>query len=77
MTTLSNIETILLDKHIVANNYTEFSEAHFYNALADIVPNWRLEDIAGQERVYGSVEITTEAYITYINQLTNEQTTNL
>ena len=75
MTTLSNIETILLDKHIVANNYTEFSEAHFYNALADIVPNWRLEEIAGEERVNDLV--TTEAYTTYINQLTNEQTTNL
>ena len=75
MTTLSNIETILLDKYIVANNYTEFSEAHFYNALADIVPNWRLEEIAGEERVNDLV--TTEAYTTYINQLTNEQTTNL
>ena len=75
MTTLSNIETILLDKYIVANNYTEFSEAHFYNALADIVPNWRLEEIAGEERVNDLV--TTEAYTTYINQLTNDKTTNL
>jgi|694.fasta_scaffold70985_5 hypothetical protein len=75
MTTLSNIETILLDKYVVANNFTEFSEAHFYYALADIVPFWRLEQIAGQDRVY-ALE-TTEAYITYINQLTNDTTTNL
>jgi len=75
MTTLSNIETILLDKYVVANNFTEFSEAHFYYALADIVPFWRLEQIAGQDRVY-ALE-TTEAYITYINQLTNDTKTNL
>ena len=73
MTTLSNIETILLDKYIVANNYSEFSEAHFYNALADIVPSWRLEQIAGPERVYELV--ITEAYTTYINQLTNAEKT--
>jgi hypothetical protein len=75
MTTLSNIETMLLDKYVVANNFTEFSEAHFYYALADIVPSWRLEDIAGPERVYDLS--TTEAYTTYINQLTNDTTTNL
>jgi hypothetical protein len=75
MTTLSNIETILLDKYVVANNFTEFSEAHFYYALADIVPFWRLEDIAGQDRVYDLA--TTEAYTTYINQLTNDTKTNL
>jgi hypothetical protein len=77
MTTLSNIETILLDKYVVANNFTEFSEAHFYYALADIVPSWRLEDIAGQDRVYQGVEVITEAYTTYINQLTNDNTTNI
>lgn len=75
MTTLSNIETILLDKYVVANNFTEFSEAHFYYALADIVPFWRLEQIAGPERVYDLA--TTEAYTTYINQLTNDNTTNI
>jgi hypothetical protein len=75
MTTLSNIETILLDKYVVANNFTEFSEAHFYYALADIVPSWRLEQIAGQDRVYTLA--TTEAYTTYINQLTNDTKTNL
>jgi hypothetical protein len=75
MTTLSNIETILLDKYVVANNFTEFSEAHFYYALADIVPPWRLEQIAGQDRVYTLA--TTEAYVTYINQLTHDNKTNL
>jgi hypothetical protein len=77
MTTLSNIETMLLDKYVVANNFTEFSEAHFYYALADIVPSWRLEDIAGQDHVYQGVDITTEAYTTYINQLTDDTTTNI
>jgi hypothetical protein len=75
MSKLSNIETILLDEYIVANNFTEFSEAHFYYALAGIVPFWRLEQIAGQDRVY-ALEIT-EAYTTYINQLINDTTTNI
>lgn len=70
MTTLSNIEIQLLNNYIVSNNFTDFSEAHFYNALADIVPTWRLEQIAGQNRMYELVE--TEAYITYINNLMKE-----
>jgi len=68
---------MLLDNYVVANNFTEFSEAHFFYALADIVPSWRLEDIAGQDRVYQGVEVITEAYTTYIKQLTNDNKTNL
>ena len=67
MTTLSNIETILLDKYIVANNFTEFSEAHFFCALADIVPSWRLEQIAGLEKLYDFE--TSKAYENYIKEL--------
>ncbi len=70
MTTLSTIEIQLLDKYVVANNFTEFSEAHFFYALANIVPSWRLEQIAGQERVYELV--LTEAYTDYINKLMKE-----
>ena len=75
MTKLSNIETILLDKYIVANNFTEFSEAYFFYALADIVPFWRLEEIAGPERVYDFAN--TEAYTTYIKQLTNDKRSDI
>jgi hypothetical protein len=71
MSVLSNIETQLLDKYVVANNFTEFSEAYFYYALADIVPSWRLEQLAGQERVYDLV--ITDSYIDYINQLINDK----
>jgi hypothetical protein len=71
MSVLSNIETQLLDKYVVANNFTEFSEAYFYYALADIVPSWRLEQIAGQERVYELV--ITDSYTDYINQLINDK----
>jgi hypothetical protein len=72
MTTLSNIEVQLLDNYVTSNNFTEFSEAHFFYALADIVPSWRLEELAGQDRVYQGVDITTEAYTNYINNLMKE-----
>lgn len=68
---LTNIEVKLLDNYIVNNNFTEFSEAHFFSALADIVPCWRLEQIAGQERMCELV--TTKAYTDYINQLINDK----
>ena len=71
MSVLSNIEIQLLDKYIVSNNFTEFNEAYFYYALSDIVPNWRLEQIAGQDRVYELV--ITDAYTDYINQLINDK----
>ena len=67
MTTLSNIEVKLLENYVISNNFTEFSEAHFFYALADIVPSWRLEELAGQDRVYELLE--TEAYTNYINNL--------
>lgn len=67
MTTLSDIEVKLLENYVISNNFTEFSEAHFYYALADIVPTWRLEELAGQDRVYELLE--TEAYTNYINNL--------
>lgn len=51
MTTLTNFETKLLDNYIINNNYTEFSEAHFHHAIANIVPTWRSEQIA-DSRVY-------------------------
>ena len=71
MSILSNIETQLIDKYVISNNFTEFSEAYFYYALSDIVPTWRLEQIAGQERVYELV--ITDAYTDYINQLINDK----
>ena len=67
MTTLSNIEVQLLDNYVTSNNFTEFSEAYFFYALADIVPTWRLEELAGPDRVYEFLE--TEAYKNYINNL--------
>ena len=67
MTTLSDIEVKLLENYVVSNNFTEFSEAHFYYALADIVPSWRLEELAGQDRVY-ELQVS-EAYTNYINNL--------
>lgn len=70
MTTLSTIEIQLLDNYLVSNNFTEFSEAHFFNALANIVPTWRLEELVGQERVYELVQ--TEVYTDYINKLMKE-----
>ena len=70
MTTLSNIEVQLLDNYVTSNNFTEFSEAYFFYALADIVPTWRLEELAGQDRVYELLE--TEAYRNYINNLMKE-----
>lgn len=70
MTILTDTELRLLDNYIVSNNFTEFTEAHFFCALADIVPNWRLEELAGQARMYDLVE--TEAYINYINNLMKE-----
>jgi hypothetical protein len=71
MTTLSNIEIQLLDNYVISNNFTEFSEAHFFSALADIVPSWRLEQIAGQDRMYELV--ITDAYTDYINQLIDDK----
>ena len=69
MTTLSDIEVKLLENYVISNNFTEFSEAHFYYALADIVPSWRLEELAGQDRVYGGVDVITQSYTNYINNL--------
>ena len=70
MTTLSDIEVCLLENYVISNNFTEFSEAHFYSALGRIVPSWRLEDLAGQLRVYEHLE--SEAYTDYINNLMKE-----
>ena len=67
MTKLSNIETKLLDNYVIANNYTEFSEAHFFSALSNIVPTWRLEQIAGLEKLYKFE--TSKAYEHYIKEL--------
>jgi hypothetical protein len=74
MTILSNIEIQLLEEFVLSNNYTEFSEAHFHHALAQIVPIWRSEQIAGCDKVYWPYS-SSIAYQEYINNLigkTNE-----
>ena len=70
MTKLTDHEVVLLDQYLISNNFTEFSEAHFFNALADIVPRRRLEQLAGDEHVYEHIE--SESYKNYINQLLKE-----
>ena len=64
MSMLSNIEIQLLENYVISNNFTEFTEAHFFSALADIVPSWRLEELAGQDRM--NELVTTNAYKNYI-----------
>lgn len=66
MTILTNTEIKLLDEYVIKHNYTTFDEAHFHHALANIVPSWRIEEIA-DTRVYDFG--TTEAYQDYIKNL--------
>lgn len=66
MTKLTNTETKLLDEYIIRHNYTTFDEAYFYHALANIVPTWRIEEIA-DSRIYNLD--TTIAYQDYIKNL--------
>ncbi len=71
MTILSDIEVQLLEEFVLANNYTEFSEAVFHHALANIVPIWRSEQIAGWDKVYWPYS-SSIAYQEYINNLLKE-----
>jgi len=52
MTKLTNIEVKLLEEYVIKHNYTEFDEAHFIHALANIVPSWRAEEIADTRIAY-------------------------
>lgn len=72
MTTLTDIETILLDEYFIRNNFTELDQAHFFSALGNIVPSWRFEDLVGQEVVYNHV--LSDVYNQYINKLKNDDT---
>jgi hypothetical protein len=75
MTTLSTTEVQLIDEYFIRHNFTTVDEPHFLSALGNIVPSWRFEDLAGHNKVY---EFTTcDAYLDYINQLTNDKRTNI
>lgn len=74
MTTLTKTEIILLDQYIVKNNFTEFDQAHFFNALINIVPTSRAEELAGHDTVYANS--ISQSYIDYLNTF-NDNKTNL
>ncbi len=76
MTILTETEFKMLNDYVVSNNYTTFSEAHFHHALAQFLPIWRTEQIAGPDKVFYPHECNT-AYNNYIKQLTNDTTTNI
>lgn len=75
MTTLSTTETKLVDEYFIRHNFTTIDEPHFLNALGNIVPSWRYEDLVGHEKVYNYIKC--DVYKNYIQHLTNDNTTNL
>lgn len=63
---LTNDEIKLVDNYFISNNINEMSEAHFFSALHQVVPLWRIEELAG-DRVY--THESTTAYKEYIKNL--------
>lgn len=72
MTKLTTIEVELLDNYLIKHNFTELDQAYFFNALGNIVPSWRFEDLVGQEVVYNLT--TSDVYVEYITGLNNDNT---
>lgn len=66
MNKLTNYEVKMLDNYIISNNYTELTEADFHQAIANIVPTWRSEQLA-DNRTYDFS--ATFAYQDYIKNL--------
>lgn len=66
MNKLTKQEMKLVDEFVIRNDYKEFSEPHFFSILHQIVPDWRLEQLANN-RVY--THEPTVAYSDYIKNL--------
>lgn len=70
MTTLTDIEIKMLEEYVIEHNYTTFDEAHFHHILAQFLPIWRSEQIAGPDKVlYPHTD--KSAYDNYIERLMN------
>ena len=74
MTKLTKEEIVLLDQYIVKHNFTHFDQAYFFHALGNIVPTWRMEQLAGHDTVYANS--ISQSYIDYLNTF-NDNKTNL
>jgi hypothetical protein len=74
MTKLTNIEIKLIDDYIIQNQFDTLDQAHFMKALANTVPTWRAEELAGHDTVYANN--ISQSYIDYLNTF-NDNTTNL